>query len=123
VGAYESLEQDLVEICSRLGIAFDGWLPRAKSGLRPKAQPYTAYYTPETRALVALYFAPEIRQLGYRFDGGAGGAEDPAAQLAALGPTLASTIPRSKPCPCGSGRRFKNCHGAAGGLDTVGSPS
>jgi hypothetical protein len=123
VGAYESLEQDLTAICSRLGIAFDGWLPRAKSGLRPKAQPYSAYYTPATRALVALYFAPEIRQLGYRFDGGAGGAEDLTEQLAVLGPGLASTIPRSKPCPCGSGLRFKNCHGAAGSLAGVGISS
>jgi hypothetical protein len=23
-------------------------------------------------------------------------------------------IPRNSPCPCGSGRKFKQCHGAAG---------
>jgi hypothetical protein len=121
VGAYETLEQDLAEICAQLGIAYDGWLPRAKSGLRPRGRPYADYYTPETRAMVALCFAPEIRQFGYRFDGDRGEAEDLAAAVAALSPAMASAIPRGKPCPCGSGLRFKSCHGAPGKLAPVAS--
>lgn len=116
IGTYETLDRDLAEICAKLGLPFDGWMPHAKGGLRPKGRPYVEYYTPETRAMVALTFAQEIRELGYRFDGGAGGAEDLVAQLAALGPELAGAIPRGKPCFCGSGQRFKSCHGAPGRL-------
>lgn len=112
VGRYESLVQDLGEICAKVGLDFDGALPHAKGGLRPKGRPYADYYTPETRAMVALYFAPEIRELGYRFDERGSEPEDLVAQLGALGPELLGAIPRSKPCFCGSGQRFKSCHGA-----------
>jgi hypothetical protein len=121
IGAYETLEQDLAAICAGLGIPFDGWLPRAKGGLRPQGRSYAADYTPATRAVVALCFAPEIRQLNYRF-AGEEKHETVEAQLAALSPALASALPRSKPCPCGSGLRFKNCHGAPGRLASAASP-
>jgi hypothetical protein len=71
--------------------------------------------------MVALCFAPEIRQFGYRFDGDRGEAEDLAAAITALSPAMASAIPRGKPCPCGSGLRFKSCHGAPGKLAPVAS--
>ncbi len=29
-----------------------------------------------------------------------------------MGPVTPAAIPRSSPCPCGSGRRYKECHGA-----------
>ena len=35
----------------------------------------------------------------------------PADQAGAIGPR--------QPCPCGSGKRYKACHGAAGGVTDV----
>lgn len=115
IGFYESLEQDLGAICKQIGIDFDGKLPRAKGGLRPAERPYTDYYTPETQAVVALYFDAEIRRFGYRFAPAAPGATpEPAQRFLAAAPRFAGLIARTKPCPCGSGVRFKDCHGGLG---------
>jgi preprotein translocase subunit SecA len=27
---------------------------------------------------------------------------------------ISSKVPRNAPCPCGSGKKYKHCHGAAG---------
>jgi preprotein translocase subunit SecA len=43
-------------------------------------------------------------------DMGAGGP--PGIAGAASGPTDFSTVGRNDPCPCGSGKKFKKCHGA-----------
>ncbi|MGH9267848.1 MAG: SEC-C metal-binding domain-containing protein, partial [Acidimicrobiales bacterium] len=29
------------------------------------------------------------------------------------GPTRSDKVGRNEPCPCGSGRKYKRCHGAA----------
>jgi len=45
-------------------------------------------------------------------------AADPAAgrpqsaQTATLAPNPYSGVGRNDPCPCGSGKKFKKCHGA-----------
>ncbi len=37
--------------------------------------------------------------------------------------TQVSTAPRNSPCPCGSGRKTKHCHGAVGATETSGPAS
>lgn len=116
VGRYESLREDLRDIGRHLGLALEDELPRAKGGLRPERSPYQSYYTPATRAVVALFFAPEIRQFGYRFgEEGAPAGEKEALNFTEVAPSFAALIPRGNPCPCGSGQRFKACHGTARG--------
>jgi preprotein translocase subunit SecA len=41
---------------------------------------------------------------------GQGAAADPG--LAPIDPKLLVGVPRNAPCPCGSGKKFKHCHGA-----------
>jgi tetratricopeptide (TPR) repeat protein len=52
------------------------------------------------------------------------GDTEVAALLAQCEAALArgAGIGRNDPCPCGSGKRFKHCHGAAGGSPAVSSP-
>jgi hypothetical protein len=40
LGWYETLQDDLYDICKTIGIPFDGWLPDAKSTFRTDRQPY-----------------------------------------------------------------------------------
>ena len=56
--------QGLVE---RLGIPFQGELPREKAEARPNRRPYPDYYDAETRARVAELFSREIALFDYRF--------------------------------------------------------
>jgi preprotein translocase subunit SecA len=47
--------------------------------------------------------------------GGGGGAPGPAPRILS-GPMAAGPVPRvgrNEPCPCGSGKKYKKCHGAA----------
>ena len=39
-------------------------------------------------------------------------AEDSPAKRAAVANALSQKTPRNAPCPCGSGKKFKHCHGA-----------
>jgi hypothetical protein len=67
VGKFESLATDLQQVCDRIGLEWDGWLPKAKGQVRGDRRPYQAVLTPEQAAIVAQYAAPEIEQFGYRF--------------------------------------------------------
>ncbi len=40
------------------------------------------------------------------------GADDSPAKRAAVANALSQKTPRNAPCPCGSGKKFKHCHGA-----------
>ena len=74
IGRYETLRQDLDSVCRRLGIPFDGWLPRAKGQYRRDRRPPAEVYTPEQARLVSARFAREIELLGYRLSGVAASA-------------------------------------------------
>ena len=55
--------------------------------------------------------APAVASSG----GGVGGAPGPAPRILS-GPMAAGPVPRvgrNEPCPCGSGKKYKKCHGAA----------
>ena len=67
--AYENLKEDLTTALARVGIEFDGWLPRAKGGNRdPESRPYQRFLSDEAREKITLTFTPEIELLGYRFE-------------------------------------------------------
>ena len=44
---------------------------------------------------------------------GAGGRPRPLNAPAPRAPVDWSSVGRNDPCPCGSGRKFKKCHGAS----------
>jgi hypothetical protein len=63
VGKLETLDEDWQTICERIGIPHVA-LPRKNVSVE---RPYTDYYTPELRDLVARHWAREIEQFGYEF--------------------------------------------------------
>ena len=66
VGRDERLEEDFAEACRRIGIPAPALPHRRRATDRERD--YRGYYTPETRALVAERFRPDVEMFGYRFD-------------------------------------------------------
>ena len=58
---------------------------------------------------VALPEQEEVQNLSY-----SGGGEEPSPQPKAPRRNLEQKVGRNEPCPCGSGRKYKKCHGAPG---------
>ena len=54
----------------------------------------------------------EGNQNGAKMVDSPSGAEDSQAKRAAVANSLSQKTPRNAPCPCGSGKKFKHCHGA-----------
>ena len=69
VGRYERLEQDLNAALAKAGVAGCGVaVPRTNvTPNKDDARDYRSYYSPDTRALVADWYQPEIALLGYGF--------------------------------------------------------
>jgi hypothetical protein len=65
VGRMETLNDDFAEICRTIGLPHRGLPHKNRSSHRD----YRAYYTDETRDLVAEAFAADIDAFGYTFDG------------------------------------------------------
>jgi len=65
IGRFERLEDDFREICRRIGIPSPELAHKRQATDR---KDYRSYYTPETTALVAEHFRPDIDRLNYRFD-------------------------------------------------------
>jgi len=68
IGKYENLKDDLPKVCNKIGIDFDGEMPKAKSKYRPKQHHYSYYYNDKTRELIRNYFQKEIELHGYSFE-------------------------------------------------------
>ncbi len=66
VGRYESLEADFDAVLERIGLKGQVGLPRANVS-RSRSGGYREYYDDKSRALIADWYAPEIRQFGYQF--------------------------------------------------------
>jgi hypothetical protein len=62
---FEHLTEDLTAVLAEVGIDWDGWLPRAKSGTGRR--PYREMYDDPERALVEQLFGHEIAAFGYTF--------------------------------------------------------
>ncbi|MCW2575361.1 MAG: secA, partial [Modestobacter sp.] len=60
--------------------------------------------------------APKPSALSYSAPSLDASAKDGGPAKAAKSATVTGTkeTPRNAPCPCGSGKKFKQCHGAAG---------
>jgi hypothetical protein len=67
VGRYEQLTTDLQTVVERLGLDGSLTLPLAKKGPRPSEDSYRRYYTPDTRDMLAEWYASEIDAFGYAF--------------------------------------------------------
>ncbi|MDX2265970.1 MAG: sulfotransferase family 2 domain-containing protein [Hyphomicrobiales bacterium] len=65
---FDNLAEDVGKALAQVGIMQPLNLPRAKGQYRSGDQrPYRDFYTDETRAIVADWYAPEIRHFGYEF--------------------------------------------------------
>ncbi len=62
---FESLQEDLGEVCQHLNLPYDGWLPRAKSNTKNAANSSRAKLTPELEEIITEACQPEIDLLGY----------------------------------------------------------
>jgi preprotein translocase subunit SecA len=65
----------------------------------------------ESRADAALFGAVEDEDDGELLVRAPVRSRAPAAQSDPDDPTTWGKVPRNKPCPCGSGRKYKHCHG------------
>ena len=67
IGRYENLMEDLNTITKKIGLGFDGWLPRAKGNIRKDSKPYREYYEDRQVEIISEYFRKEIELMGYTF--------------------------------------------------------
>ncbi|MFC6602832.1 sulfotransferase family 2 domain-containing protein [Ectobacillus funiculus] len=67
IGKYENLEEDMIKICKKIGLPYDGWLPKAKGNYRKNSEHYTQFYTLAQKQIVEKYFVKEIELFNYRF--------------------------------------------------------
>lgn len=64
---YENLLEDITEVCTKLGLPPLN-LPQLKTGFRQKRHHYSAYFDPESEAIVAEKHKNDIRLFGYEFE-------------------------------------------------------
>ncbi|BCJ70877.1 protein translocase subunit SecA [Catellatospora sp. IY07-71] len=83
---------------------------RAK-GLGQRQQPQRVQYTSPTIDGAAGAGSPQVQQAPALGIGG-GGDRKPSPRGGARG-AVAAPASRNSPCPCGSGKKYKRCHGAA----------
>lgn len=76
VGRLETFAADVQQVCARLGVPFDG--ARHENATPGRGKDYRVYYDQRSRARVAAYFAKDLEQLGYDFDGVTGPIAIPA---------------------------------------------
>jgi len=65
---FEHIVPDLTFVLNTLGIAFDGWLPRAKGTSRKDRRHYSELLSPAQQQTIAEHFRPEIELLGYELE-------------------------------------------------------
>lgn len=65
---FDSFRVSFPALCGRLGIPFDGVMPREKTHISRQPVDYRGYYDEETRAKVANCFSREIALMDYQWD-------------------------------------------------------
>jgi hypothetical protein len=65
---FSNLKQGLADALSKVGIDFDGWIPRLKTGTRKATSHYSTFYDDSDIAWVADQCKEEIDLMGYVFD-------------------------------------------------------
>lgn len=69
VGQYDNLAADLEYVCEKIGIKFDGWLPKNKSGIKPQGIGYSDIAGKEITDKLKSVFSKEISLFGYEVPG------------------------------------------------------
>ena len=69
VGQYDNLVPDLEFVYEKIGIKFDGWLPKLKNGTRPRGIRYSDVANEEITDKMKIIFAKEISLFGYKVPG------------------------------------------------------
>jgi hypothetical protein len=54
-------------LCAKLGIPFQGEMPRGKTNITPGKADFRTYYDEESREKIASVFQREIQLMGYVF--------------------------------------------------------
>ncbi len=67
---------------------------------------------PERRAPVAMPARRAPSNVNYSYGAAASGGQDAKVETIQRN---APKVGRNDPCPCGSGKKYKKCHGAEGG--------
>jgi len=67
IGRYETLFEDLYHVCERLGIPFDGWVPRAKGKYRKDKRKYHEVLSLSQKDFIDRCFEREIKLLNYSY--------------------------------------------------------
>lgn len=67
VGRYENLASELAAVCERVGLPYDGWMPRAKAGIRKDKRRYQDSLSDTHRNRIAELFSKEIDFMGFTF--------------------------------------------------------
>lgn len=65
IGRYENLSGDIDTVYKKIGLEYDGWLPRNKSGIRPPSATYEHYATEDMTEKLLKEFQTEISLFGY----------------------------------------------------------
>jgi hypothetical protein len=65
---YSGFISKFTDLCQRLGIPFNGDMPREKTNITKEKVIYQDYYDQETREMVASKFEREISLMRYEFD-------------------------------------------------------
>lgn len=65
---FEGFQQQFAGLCARLGIPFEGVMPREKTGIARDKPYYQDYYDQEIHDAIARLFPREIGAMGYEFD-------------------------------------------------------
>lgn len=68
IGKYENLQNDLKNVCKKIGLDFDGWLPQAKGNYRTEKKHYSEYYNIQSIERIASQFRKEVELFGYKFE-------------------------------------------------------
>ncbi len=64
---YADFKTGFANVCAKLGVPYDGVMPREKTNITEKPVDYREFYDEETKAKVAEVFAREIKLMGYTF--------------------------------------------------------
>ena len=113
-------------IMKRLTLAFSAWLALAGMQTPPPAQPQAPLSLPDLPEFLTGHIEP---LLGIEDSNDGDGSRTQEALFGSLAgapmaeagpggvadnPWAGEDISRNAPCPCGSGNKYKHCHGAVG---------
>jgi preprotein translocase subunit SecA len=68
----------------------------------------------ETRRRPPSQMRQERRQIPMTMSSPGGGEEEAPAEEPVFEQAKSEKVPRNAPCPCGSGKKYKHCHGRPG---------